>query len=659
MAWAPKEAPAAPETASAVDATAVLMTLAAILLTALILLRRKKGSSAPAAPQSTGAAAAAADAGHFPNGELLILWGSQTGTAETFGSTLMREARQKGFKARSVDLEDYDPEDLCTEECPVVLLMATHGEGEPTDNALDFYQYLNDTSREPGELSNVRFATFALGNKQYEHFCAMGKWAHAKLSSLGASAVHELGLGDDDDDMEADWEKWREGLWESLGAGADDGPLVPPPANFEASLLDAPSAVQPSDPPSASLTWLRKLFPKQTLVECEVKTNRELCPDPTDASVRHVELRTAKEGKPQPYLRYCTADDLAVCCDNGPALADETAALLGLAPAQSFALRPMASAVGVPPPVPTPCTVSQAMRFYVDLRAAAGKQLLLLLSAHASDPAEAARLLHLASPEGKDEYHAYVQRDGRGLTELLRDFPSAKPPLAHLLELVPKLTPRYYTISSSPAKDKLTVHMTVKVLREPMKGAPGRTKEGVCSTQLGALPPGSNAVVFVRESTFRLPRNVDTPVIMVGPGTGIAPFRAFVQEMEMAAARGKKRTGESRLYFGCRQPSVDYLYEDELSAALEAGVLTTLRTAFSRAQKQKVYVQDRLREDAELLWQLVGEKKGYVYICGGTSMGRDVVTLLSEIASTHGGKDGERYIKDMTAQGRLVQELWS
>ena len=252
-----------------------------------------------------------------------------------------------------------------------------------------------------------------------------------------------------------------------------------------------------------------------------------------------------------------------------------------------------------------------------------------------------------------------MTRDGRGLLELLRAFPSAKPPLATLLELAPKLTPRMYTISSSPAKDNLTVHMTVKVLREPVKGAPGRVKEGVCSTQLETLAPGDKAVVFVRESSFRLPRALETPVVMVGPGTGLAPFRAMVQEMEVAAARGKKRTGESRLYFGCRKPDVDFLYEEELNAALAAGVLTTLRTAFSRAQAEKVYVQDRLREDSALLWQLVGQQKGHVYVCGGTGMGREVVSVLAEVAAEHGGKDGAAYVKEMTAQGRLVQELWS
>merc|ERR1719191_4745 len=164
---------------------------------------------------------------HYPRGPLLILWGSQTGTAESFGKVLAEEARQRGFDARSLDLEEYAPERLAEEdEAPVVFLMATHGEGEPTDNAVPFYKFV-EGERMGTNLKSLRFAAFALGNRQYQHFCAMGKWVDAKVSALGAERICPLGLGDDDDDLDGDFERWRETLWAPPPSAS---PSPPPPS---------------------------------------------------------------------------------------------------------------------------------------------------------------------------------------------------------------------------------------------------------------------------------------------------------------------------------------------------------------------------------------------------------------------------------------------
>ena len=281
---------------------------------------------------------------------------------------------------------------------------------------------------------------------------------------------------------------------------------------------------------------------------------------------------------------------------------------------------------------------------------------------------------------------------------MLDAFPSARPPWVALVELLPKLSPRYYTIASSPAAASDAVHLTVKVpcptltpspnpspspspnpnqvLREPMRGAAeGRTKVGVCSTQLAALAPGDSAFVFVRSSGFALPKDPAAPVIMIGPGTGVAPFRAFLQQMAADRARAAPggehtpggappaaaRSGATWLYFGCRREEEDYLYREELEAHLAEGTLTRLRLAFSRAQAAKVYVQHLLREDGAELWALL-QRGGHVYICGGTLMGRDVVEALSAALARHGALGAEgaaKYLKEMEAAGRLVKELWS
>jgi len=392
-----------------------------------------------------------------------------------------------------------------------------------------------------------------------------------------------------------------------------------------------------------------------------VEVNRELANKPEHGSVRHLELGVSDAVVGGRKCSYQTADDLAVCPDNGAVLAGRVATRLGLAPSRCFVLRPRPSGgSNVPAPLPTPCSVEQALRYHAYLRAPVSKAALLMMADACSDTSEAAKLRHLASPEGKQAYHDYVQRDGRGVAELLAEFGSCAPAWGSLLELAPKLTPRYYTISSSPASDPSRVHLTVKVLREPMKGADGRTKEGVCSTQLAALGPGSSACVFVRPSFFHLPADPNAPIIMVGPGTGVAPFRAFLRHLA-ASAETAPRRGHVRLYFGCRRPKEDFLYEDELEGHLKVGTLSSLRTAFSRAQDAKVYVQHRVAEDAAELWDML-QRNGHFYICGGTSMGRDVVAALQDAIAKHGtmsATGAAEYIKEMQAQGRLMQELWS
>ena len=258
--------------------------------------------------------------------------------------------------------------------------MSTHGEGEPTDNVMEFYKYFGghtDASK-CDNLKSLRYTAFALGNRQYEHFCEMGKWIDDKCSSLGATRLYELGLGDDDEDLEGDFEKWREGLWAALsgkdgasaGAGAPPA-LSAPPAQFEVEWL---SVLAGTRVPKDTLTFLQKANAKHQLFECAVGVNRELCQQPQHGSVKHVEfgVHATKAGGDMGDLSYKTADDLAVCCDNGTALATRVATRLGLDRHASFALKPLGSNMSTP--LPTPCTVEQALRFHTDVRAPVSKE---------------------------------------------------------------------------------------------------------------------------------------------------------------------------------------------------------------------------------------------------------------------------------------------
>lgn len=262
----------------------------------------------------------------------------------------------------------------------------------------------------------------------------------------------------------------------------------------------------------------------------------------------------------------------------------------------------------------------------------------------------------LASPEGKKEYVDTVQKPYLSIPGLFSMFKSLDVPFDVFAEVAPKMQPRYYTISSSSKAQPERVSITMSVL-----------KGGVCTNYLAQLRPtkGDRAPIFVRPSTFRLPKQISTPIIMIGPGTGLAPFKGFLQEFRHNWEQNgnKKPTGEGArlLYFGCRRSDQDFIYKDELTSAAKEGVLTGLHTAFSREGKQKVYVQHLMANNAKQLWELL-ELGGHVYVCGATAMGRDVKDTFIKVVSNEGGrsvKDAQEYMEMLQSGGRYVQELWS
>ena len=217
--------------------------------------------------------------------------------------------------------------------------------------------------------------------------------------------------------------------------------------------------------------------------------------------------------------------------------------------------------------------------------------------------------------------------------------------VAELIAVTSRLQPRYYTISSSSTLHPKSVHMTVAVLEG--KSSTGREYSGVCSK---FLQEASKATIFVKESSFKLPSDNKTPVVMIGPGTGIAPMRALLQERE---ARGG--AGENILYFGCKNRAMDYLYQEELEGFVSRGVLNKLHLAFSREQKHKVYVQNLMEQNAGELWNMV-EAGAFFYICGATAMGKSVVDVLKGIGEKNSRPD---LVKELQKENRLVQELWA
>jgi NADPH-ferrihemoprotein reductase len=554
-------------------------------------------------------------------------------------------------------------------------------------------------------LRDVDYAVFGLGNRQYEHYNNMGRFVDASLGMCGARRVAALGLGDDDDDLEGDFETWKESvLWPSLvaryvggaskgetaaddkakkagGGGAPIAPPLPPcPYSVEyrpisATTIGGGDADRDADKAASEMILTSSRHYAQA-VECPVSARRELR-DPSDpGSTVHVEIDVS--GLSMDVMKYHTADNLGILPRNDVGTVEAVARALGYDADRRFRLVPNDNDNGDGDgskkhtlPFPTPCTVRECLERYCDLTGPPRRSDLKQLASYATDDLDRRALLRMSSKEGKAEYREKIVDAHVGIADIVtRLCPSISCPLEHFVMVCPRLQPRYYTISSSSTVHPTTIHITLAVLeteRRDENTGEVMVFRGLCSGYLAGLNIGDTVSAFVRESTFRLPKQIERPVIMFGPGTGIAPMRAILQERShmhrtMEPPTMRERIGSSILYFGCKNRNMDYIYRDELEAFVDEGTLTELHLAFSREKAEKVYVQHLLADRAEETWKMIRDDKASIFVCGAVRMGADVGSTLQDIISSCGGMSRDKakaYLDGMAVAGRYVQELWS
>jgi NADPH-ferrihemoprotein reductase len=670
------------------ETLAILATILLVLVSALVIVyvrknKKKKPSLFEEAKRKAKEAAekkeeSAKEA--YPAGPLVVYFGSQTGTAEEFAKTLEKEGKQNGFDAKVLDLEDFEPDQI-GEDGFAMFAVATYGEGDPTDNAIDFHRWIKDKERDLDEntLKGLKFTVFGLGNRQYEQYNEMGRFVNKRLEALGAQRVFDYGEGDDDGTLDEDFEQWREKLWPSLrgtflgreaASSFDDTVLAveEPTLQYEVVMMEQGSDSGKNVEEITARARARNIDhvlkkglkvdlgskPYFKAVRANVVSSVELRQNISTTSTRHIEIGLDGTG-----VEYLTADNLSVCPENDPDLVESVGDRLHYDLNRWFVLRRVVGDDANDRPLfPTPCTVRHALSKHCDLTSTARKTVLPAIAYFANDPAERDRLLFLSSSEGKEEYNATIATSRRTIPELLWLFPSVQIPFAYLIELLPRLQARDYTISSSSLCQPSQVSITVSLVNE---GKPeGRFHRGVCSNYLGELAVGTSLNILVKPSSFRLPTDPQTPIIMVGPGTGIAPMRAFLQERQHQKHELGFNVGKTVLFFGCRRRDEDFIYEQELLSYTQNGTLTNLFTAFSRENSmKKVYVQHLLAEEGDMVFELVDQQNAYFFVCGGTSMGTDVNKALEQIFDSHGVANVKEYMNRLKASGRYVQELWS
>lgn len=598
---------------------------------------------------------------------LVAFYGSQTGTAEEFAGRLAKEGIRYQLKGMVADPEEYDMEELVNlKDIPnslAVFCLATYGEGDPTDNAMEFYEWLQNGD---ANLTGLNYAVFGLGNKTYEHYNEVAIYVDKRLEELGGTRVYVCGLGDDDANIEDDFITWKEGFWPAVCEHFGIETLGEDVSMRQYKLTEH-SEINPDRLYTGEVARLHSFANQRPPFDAKnpflgnIKVNRELHKT-GERQCMHLEFDI--EGS---KMRYDAGDHIALYPVNNSEIVVKLGKLLDADLDTAITLTNTDEESSKKHPFPCPTTYRTALTHYLDITSNPRTHVLKELAEYTKNnkEQEMLRLMASTSPEGKALYQDWIIQNNRNIVHILEDLPSCKPEIDHVCELLPRLQCRYYSISSSPKLFPTTVHVTAVVVEyeTPTK----RINKGVATTWLREMKPASNpekkflVPVFIRKSQFRLPTRTQTPIIMIGPGTGLAPFRGFIQERALAKEEGKP-VGETILYFGCRKRSEDYLYEEELEDYVKKGALK-LHLAFSRDQAKKVYVTHKLNENADEIWRVLGESNGHIYVCGDArSMAKDVHNIILKVVQEKGKMSEQEaiaYVKKMEAQKRYSTDVWS
>lgn len=579
------------------------------------------GASVPAAPAAasgTGPAAAVADARPEPL-EATVLFGSQTGNSQRLAGDLAKKLEQAGWRATLSSMRDYKPNNL-KKVRNLFIVVSTHGEGDPPDNAMSFYEFLHG-KRAP-QLAGTRFSVLALGDTSYEKFCQTGKDFDKRLEELGAERL--VPRVDCDVDYDEAAAGWMDSVLEALerlkaGAGA---------AGQQAAAV----GIAVAGTVTATAAPVESPYSRSNPFPAEVIDNINLNGRGSDRETRHLVLSLEDSN-----LTYEPGDCVAIFPENDPRLVDA-----------------VIEAGGWSPDVPVPAgkegtlPLREALTRHYEITV-----LTRPLLQQTAELSGSAKLKELVAPGREDELKAYA--DGRDLLDLLQDYGLAGLPAAEFVQLLRKIPARQYSIASSQRANPDEVFLTIRKVQYERHG---RRRIGVCSGYVAdRLEPGDRVPIYIHQNpNFKLPADPETPIIMIGPGTGVAPFRAFIEDREESGA-----TGKSWLFYGDRRFRTDFLYQTDWQRWLASGALTRMDVAFSRDGAEKVYVQHRMLEHSRDLYAWLQEGAA-IYVCGDEKhMARDVHEALLAIIAREGGKsraEAESVIYDLQAQNRYQRDVY-
>ncbi|ENC7786345.1 NADPH-dependent assimilatory sulfite reductase flavoprotein subunit [Yersinia enterocolitica] len=538
---------------------------------------------------------------------ITLISASQTGNARRLAEQLRDDLLAAKLNVNLVNAGDYKFKQIAQERL-LVIVASTQGEGEPAEEAVALHKFL--FSKKAPKLPEMAFAVFGLGDTSYEHFCQAGKDFDNKLAELGAQRLLER--VDADVEYQESAQQWRQQIVAALQARV--------PAQSAAAVAVTPSGAVDEITSSP--------YSKAAPLTAQLSVQQKVTGRNSEKDVRHIEIDLGDSG-----LRYQPGDALGIWFDNDPALVEELLALLWLKGDEQVSIDGQN------------ISLSQALRSQLELT----QNTTLIVDKYSALSRDEKLIALLADKPALQHYAKNTP-----IVDMVRQAPSDLN-ADQLVALLRPLTPRLYSIASSQAETENEVHITVGVVRYNIDGRP---RTGGASGYLAdRLEMDGDIRIFIEHNdNFRLPVNPETPVIMIGPGTGIAPFRAFMQQREADGA-----TGKNWLLFGNPHFTEDFLYQVEWQRYVKDGLLTRIDLAWSRDQADKIYVQDKLREQGAELWNWI-QQGAHIYVCGDANrMAKDVEQVLLDVVALHGAMDAEQadeYLSELRLARRYQRDVY-
>ncbi|RUP08316.1 cytochrome P450 [Jimgerdemannia flammicorona] len=618
---------------------------------------------------------------NIPLPRATFLFGTQTGSSQDYASQLAGRAKAFGFK--DVKLADLDKwtvlqdgkyQSTTAEEELVVICTSTYN-GQPPDNAEKFDRFINDSSKDASlPLKGLSYTVLGLGNCNWRTYQYFPIKIDSRLEELGATRFFPKGDCDADKDMDASFADWSTRFWSHTLQMYGVQTSVETGVKISSAALNNPTEDVVVEYITLSHTedWGSAQVNRNGDARVTLKVGRELQNvELSGRSTRHLEIDIEQLRANGDELLYKAGDHLEVMPQNDECVVEAVALGFGLILDAVFEVKEVSlslSSRSLASVIKGPCSIRNALTFYADLLSPPSRYVLNSFASRLEKGHKdiAAHFLSLVQPgeEGQAKYDEFIAKH-RTLLDLQHAYPMVNElSLKEFLCAVMVMQPRRYSIASSHLKHPNTAHLTVGIIKDIVNGKP---YPGLASGFLGSAQPGTTFRASVKrpKTTFALPSDSTTPIIMIAAGTGLSPFRGFLQERQALGLKSTAKGGASDayLFFGCRHIDQDFIYRDELEAFVEDGTLTALHTAFSRnSDKPKRYTQHHIMANAVHVWKLITEHKAVVYICGSGYMSKDVHRTFELMAQSLGGcaddEQAKAYMNKLTEEGQYNEDVW-